>query len=114
MYFRLQFCFFVNFRSKAEAGYAAALEVREKQRAERAKRRARDHAHWQARCHAIDARRLEIVARLNEAAAEWVTEDNLTLKVDALLDDFFIDEEAAEHARGGVKTLECAESRTTA
>lgn len=79
--------------------FAVALEAREKQHLAREERREQGEAHWRARCEAIRERRLDTAAALSESAADWVSEDTLSMAVDGLLDEFFIDREAADHAR---------------
>ncbi len=87
--------------AQSEAAFAAALQRRAEQSVLREENRARGLEHWKSRNVELDKRRLDVVQSLNVDAAHWVTEENLSEKVDEILDSFFIDVEAAEFARRG-------------
>jgi hypothetical protein len=87
--------------ARAEEAYAAALRRRADQAVRREENRARGVAHLEAWNAQIDERKMSRVAALNAAAPDWVTEANLAEKVDDLLDQWFINSEAASHALRG-------------
>lgn len=91
---------------RSAAAFATALEARAAQAVRREERRAIGLQTWAARRKAEDVRRRSRVEVLNAVAADWITEENLAEKVDDLLDQWFINSEAAEHAQRGfaVKT----------
>jgi Mitochondrial ribosome subunit S26 len=88
-------------RRRSEALQPAVAARAEKMRVEVEERKVFRKRSWEDRNRAIDARKMTRVAALNAVAHEWVTEQNLDEKIDEMMDDFFIAEEAAEVARRG-------------
>jgi urease gamma subunit len=87
--------------AKSEALQPRIIAEREIQRARREERRAYNFKRFEESRNVIDARRLERVAALEAASGDWITEQNVTEKIDHLLDSIFIAQEAADHARIG-------------
>jgi hypothetical protein len=88
-------------RAKSEALQPRIIAEQELQRKRREERRAYNFKRFEESRNVINARRLERVAALEAASGDWITEQNLTEKIDHLLDSIFIAQEAAEHARIG-------------
>jgi hypothetical protein len=88
-------------RAKSEALQPRIIAERELQRKRREERRTYNFKRFEESQNVINARRLERVAALEAASGDWITEQNLTEKIDHLLDSIFIAQEAAEHARIG-------------
>jgi hypothetical protein len=99
--FERRLCENCYFSAKSEALQPRIIAEREAQRIRREELRAHNFTRFVDSRQIIKELRLERVAALEAASADWVTEHNLPAKVDELLDSIFIAQEAADHARIG-------------